>query len=152
MENKGCLSAFAVIAAAIIGGLFLPNNTLLTFLAGPGNPPVYRDAPPVPDRPTTVVPAYVPPANNVDPQTDHAVSPTQCVITTVNPLVALMSEPNTFSQEVVQVPPGQYNVLAHRIVQFGPTEQSWFQIQVDGRSGWVRNDTWTINSKTNACP
>jgi hypothetical protein len=77
---------------------------------------------------------------------------TGCVVTIANTLVALMSEPSRFSQELVKVKPGEYTTSEYKVVPFAGQDQGWFQIEAEGRKGWIANDTWTIASKTNACP
>ena len=49
------------------------------------------------------------------------------------------------------VKPGEYPRLGYQVVEFAGIDQGWFQIEAEGRKGWIANDTWTISSKTNAC-
>lgn len=86
------------------------------------------------------------------PTSPPAASTTGCVVTISNPLVSLMSEPDTFSQELVRVGPGEYATSDYTVTTFASQEQGWFQIEAEGRTGWIRNDTWTIAEKTSACP
>lgn len=74
-----------------------------------------------------------------------------CVVTITNPLVALMGEPSKFSQELVRIKPGEYTTSDYKVVRL-VKDQGWFQIEAEGRNGWIANDTWTIASKTSACP
>lgn len=93
------------------------------------------------------------PAPTDEPDPDPAAeASTDCVLTISNELVPLMSEPDTFSQEIMNVSSGDYPTSDFREVLFGDTQQGWFQIEADGRTGWVRNDTWTIADKTSGCP
>lgn len=72
-------------------------------------------------------------------------------MTITNPIVPLMKEPNRFGQQLVQVQPGQYQVLGSKTINFAGKDQGWYQIQTDGRKGWIADDTWTISSKTGTC-
>lgn len=74
-----------------------------------------------------------------------------CVVTIQNPLVSLQSEPDPVGQGTTRVPPGDYTVQAYETRQH-VSEIGFFRITVDGRSGWIKNNTWTIESKTSACP
>ena len=75
-----------------------------------------------------------------------------CVVTISNKLVSLMSDPDPFSTEITSVDPGEYETIDYTVVETGPGEQGWFKINVNGREGWIKNDTWTIESKTADCP
>ena len=67
-------------------------------------------------------------------------------MTITNRLVSLHSDPDVFSRKIIKVEPGEYSVLNHN------RNQSWFQIQAEGRTGWIKNDTWTIDKKNIKCP
>ena len=82
----------------------------------------------------------------------EAKSASGCVVTISNELVSLMSQPDEFSTEISSVEPGEYETMNYKVVETGPGEQGWFKIQVEGREGWIKNDTWTIDSKTEECP
>jgi hypothetical protein len=90
--------------------------------------------------------------NTLPPATNTPVAPTGCIVTIGNSLVPLMSEPDQFSIEVIRVPLGEYSTLQYKEVPFGSHMRGWFQIQAGERTGWIRNDTWTIAAKTSACP
>jgi hypothetical protein len=75
-----------------------------------------------------------------------------CQVTIANPLATLMEEPDTFSQEIMRIPAGVYAVEAIENVSFGPETQRWFRITVEGRTGFVRDDTFNIERKTGDCP
>ncbi|MEZ4729165.1 MAG: hypothetical protein R3E79_18685 [Caldilineaceae bacterium] len=62
-----------------------------------------------------------------------------------------MQEPDPFSQELSRIEVGDYLTLGYMERPFVNQNQGWFQIEVDGRIGWVRNDTWTVAKKTSAC-
>ena len=63
-----------------------------------------------------------------------------CIITIENSLVPLMNKPDTFSNEIITV---EENPIG---------TQGWFKISVNSREGWIKNDTWTISSKSAECP
>lgn len=75
-----------------------------------------------------------------------------CVVTIDNKLVSLKPEPDPMSQGTVRVPPGEYEVKDYQTTTHASTEMGFFRITVDGRTGWVANDTWAIADKTSACP
>jgi hypothetical protein len=75
-----------------------------------------------------------------------------CVVTITNPLVSLMSDPETFSQEIIRIDPGEYTVITSQNTTFGGTTQRWLKISADGRQGWIRDNGWTIAEKSPACP
>jgi hypothetical protein len=75
-----------------------------------------------------------------------------CVLTISNPLATIHTEPDTFSQEVSRVPAGDYVPSRWQEVQFGQQTQLWFEISVNGRTGWIRSSTFDIESKSSDCP
>lgn len=114
--------------------------------------PGFGEATQVPPTSSAGEPTSGPPVSSGNPTSPPSSSTTGCVVTISNPLVSLMSEPDTFSQELVRVGPGEYATLDYTVTTFGSQEQGWFQIEAEGRTGWIRNDTWTIAEKTSACP
>ncbi|NJL36263.1 MAG: hypothetical protein HC899_05510 [Leptolyngbyaceae cyanobacterium SM1_4_3] len=75
-----------------------------------------------------------------------------CILTITNSLVPLRSEPENFSQELITVRPGEYIPIDYRVTSFGGLRNDgWFMIEAEGRRGWIRDDTWTIDSKTRLC-
>lgn len=83
-------------------------------------------------------------------ETDTPLS--ECTITIDRPLVHLMSEANQFSPAVLEVRSGDYGATVYRLVSFGGghIKQGWFQIQVEGRTGWINSEA--IGAKTSGCP
>jgi hypothetical protein len=76
-----------------------------------------------------------------------------CIITISNPLVTLMSQPDSFSRELVKVKPGTYNPIEHAITDFHSLKQEgWFRVEFEGKKGWVSNNTWSIEKKSSSCP
>jgi chemotaxis protein histidine kinase CheA len=75
-----------------------------------------------------------------------------CILTITNSLVSLSSEPQRQSQELIRVRPGEYIPVDYTVTSFGGLRNDgWFLIEAEGRRGWIRDDTWTINSKTRLC-
>ena len=75
-----------------------------------------------------------------------------CILTITNSLFSLKSKPENFSQELISVSPGQYIPIDYTVTNFGGLRNDgWFLIEAGGRRGWIREDTWTINSKTRLC-
>lgn len=74
-----------------------------------------------------------------------------CTIVISNPLVDLHSEPDTFSPTILRVDAGAYSVDAETTTIFGPTKQIWLQITVSGQTGWVRDSTFNIATKSEEC-
>jgi hypothetical protein len=66
-------------------------------------------------------------------------------------MVGLKTEPSRFSQELVRVKPGAYTPVDYKVVRF-VEDQGWFQIEAEGRRGWIPNDTFSVDSKTSVCP
>ncbi len=77
---------------------------------------------------------------------NHSPSSTGCVVTITNSLVALKRESSNSSPEIIRVPRGKYDVLAYA------NSETWYQIKIGERVGWIKNNTWTIGSKNNICP
>jgi hypothetical protein len=128
-----------VIALAIfilfVVGMFIwgPGSSLTSFP---------RALPDEPEWPSTDAQSQAASTNTV----------AQCTITIINPVVALKSEPDNFSRDLIHVTPGPYHALDHRILRSLSGEEAWFQIEVDGRTGWILDNTWAIDAKTASCP
>lgn len=75
-----------------------------------------------------------------------------CQITIANPLTVIREQPDVFAQEAAPVPAGVYPTLEVRNVEFGSQDQRWFRISVTGRSGWIRDSSFDVDSKSAACP
>lgn len=98
-----------------------------------------------------VEPSSPPPGARVgDGSPDAGV--TGCVITTTNPLATTHEKPDSFSQEVVRLPPGSYRVEDIRTTTFVNEPQRWFLVAADARSGWLEDTTFNIDSRSVDCP
>jgi hypothetical protein len=85
-------------------------------------------------------------------ESSESSSDASCVVTISNELVPLKLKPDTFSQDIIRVPPGEYTITGFQEVPFGSIVEMWYQILADGESGWIKNDTWTIADKAGTCP
>jgi hypothetical protein len=99
--------------------------------------PTVQTSTPIPQQPPTVAPSE----NN----------PTECILTITNPLVALRSQPGWPNPELAKIKPGQYTALNRMVVPFAGVNEGWFQIEAEGRKGWIPDNTIMIDSKTTAC-
>jgi hypothetical protein len=75
----------------------------------------------------------------------------KCQIYISNQLVVLYEEPKNFAQESVKVPTGKYDVLDTQTTEWVDKNQRWLKIQVGKREGWIKDNTWTIEKKSDAC-
>ncbi|PSR16648.1 Clp protease [filamentous cyanobacterium CCP3] len=76
-----------------------------------------------------------------------------CSITIENPLVSLNQKPDNFSRELVKVPSGSYEPSAHGTrSSWVMGEEAWFHVEVEGRKGWIKDDTFNIDGKSIECP
>ena len=82
----------------------------------------------------------------------QAIASSGCVVTINRPFVSLMSEPAPFSQELIRVSSGEYTISDYVTRSFAGSAQGWFEITSGGRTGWVSNDTMTVDAKTSTCP
>jgi hypothetical protein len=100
---------------------------------------------PTPASSPTVIPSPTPTGTPSAPITG-------CVLTITNPFVSLHAEPDIQSEEIGDVPPGQYETSATAQTEFGGQAQRWFEITASSRTGWVLYDTIQIASKSADCP
>lgn len=91
-------------------------------------------------------------APNNNPETNQSNQLSGCILIIENSLVTLISEPDTFSSEIINVPEGDYEPSEYTIEENPVQSQGWFKIRVDSREGWIKNDTWTIAEKSDECP
>jgi hypothetical protein len=136
--------AFADTLGGEVGSPINPSPSPVTVL------PTVLPVLPSPSTPPDLSPSSPP---VLLPENPPKPDPNKCVVTITNSLVALKADPETFSREIIGVPSGDYTVLDYKVVNFGGlTNDGWFQIEVSGRTGWIVDNTWTINAKTQVCP
>jgi hypothetical protein len=70
----------------------------------------------------------------------------QCRGVIRNPLSILYEETDRFSQQIAQIPAGEYEVVEVETVT-RINEERWLRIDVDGALGWIPDDTWTVDSR-----
>lgn len=75
----------------------------------------------------------------------------RCQVAITNSLATIYEEPDRFSQEIVDIPRGTYEVFDFVVIDEGRS-QRWLFIDVDGRNGWVADTTFAIEKKSPACP
>jgi hypothetical protein len=73
-----------------------------------------------------------------EPRLDNS----KCQIYITNPLVTMYEEPRNFSQEMVKVPTGKYDVLDTQKTEWVDKNERWLKIQVGKREGWIKDNTW----------
>lgn len=138
------------VLLGLLGLALLMLGLNLDSLTGEGSPDPSPAPPSVPGIEGGLPATGAPPASPRDPEDRVFVE--GCVVTISNPLVSMHEEPDRFSQEVVRVPAGDYGVLESADVErLGPS-QRWFRIQVDSRSGWIPDDSFTVDGKSPQCP
>lgn len=112
--------------------------------------------PPSPNPPPTPVPSVSTPSPTA--QSSLTAPPTQsgdttsCVLTISNPLVSLYEKADLFSLELGRVPVGDYSPSDTVVVDFAGKQQRYFQISVEGKIGWILDDTILVARKSAACP
>ncbi len=75
-----------------------------------------------------------------------------CAVTVANPLLMLRETPDPFGQESVKVAAGTYKVSDIAETPWAGAPQRWFRIDVGTRSGWIRDDSFNIDSRSDSCP
>lgn len=75
-----------------------------------------------------------------------------CTVTVANPLVMLRETPEPFGQEFVKVAAGTYKVSDITNTSWAGAQQRWFKIDVGTRTGWIRDDSFNIDSRSDSCP
>lgn len=96
-------------------------------------------------------PVSTPQATRTAPPTQSG-DTTSCVITISNPLVSMYEKADLFSLELGRVPVDNYSPSDTVVVDFAGKQERWFQISVEGKMGWVLDDTILIARKSAACP
>ncbi|ORA38747.1 hypothetical protein [Mycobacterium aquaticum] len=91
-------------------------------------------------------------AAGTEGKTPGPVSAGTCAVTVANPLVMLRETPEPFGQESVKVAAGTYKVSDIADTSWAGAPQRWFRIDVGTRSGWIRDDSFSIDSRSDSCP
>jgi hypothetical protein len=162
----GNFKLFGAEVAATISNRFLRfvafalGTTFLVVAMHSPNPGNIPGVPTSSSQTTQSVPSSLslqtPPSNSSSvqpsPSPSAVGSSSACVLTISNPLVPLMGEPERLGRQIAKARPGEYASLGHRIIDRGLGEEGWFKIEVEGRKGWIVDDTWTIDRKSSSCP
>lgn len=91
------------------------------------------------------------PSQELPTPTPPVADSSTCVITISNPLAPLHEEPENFSQEIMNVPVGDYTVTNTTNTDFAGQSERWLEITVQDRTGWVQDNTIIVASKSAAC-
>ena len=94
---------------------------------------------------------------SLDPGTPTPLPPTAvpqegCVLTISNPFATIRAEPSHSSEEIGDVPAGEYATSDTRIVEFAGKDERWFEITASGRTGWIEYNNIIVESKSADCP
>ncbi len=141
--------AVGVLVALIAGGsapwwwdrVFDPDR-------GPTTTTAVTTTTPIPSGPTTGPVT----ATTARPTTTTAAALDGCVVTIVNPLVTMFEQPDAFGPQVGRLPTGQHQVLEWRLVPFAGSDDRWFLVSAEGRTGWIMDSTILIDTKSADCP
>jgi hypothetical protein len=90
-------------------------------------------------------------ASTTAPPVTLAQSSSGCYITVIDPLTQIVSAPSPALSSGFPAAEGRYQALANRMVNWGGSITRWFEISVDGRTGWVPNDGIQIRISA-GCP
>jgi hypothetical protein len=144
-----------LVVLAITGGVACGAGLVQCLpVAGPvqtAPPTPFVTVPPDTGPPDTAPPDTAPP--DTAPPDTAPPDLSGCVLTIQNPLVRLHEEPDPFSLDVGPAPRDTYVPIDTRVVEFVPGSPArWFQIEAQGRTGWVEDDGIQIASKSDECP
>jgi len=137
----------------LAGGTLGVGCLAVAFMIGgwiPFSPPAPPPSPTPTSAPTLTPSAPVPPASETAGPPE-SVAPVGCVLTISNPFASIHEEPDEFSP-ADKVPAGAYAVSDTQMVDFAGAKERWFRISVGSKSGWIRDDTILIESKSADCP
>lgn len=74
-----------------------------------------------------------------------------CVFTISDASITLMSEPSVSAERLIQVYSGEYTRLDKQVFETQSGEECWYEINVDGQTGWIQDDPSTLINKSGAC-
>lgn len=144
----------AVAGVAVLGlGLVMEPPDLFARGAAPTATPTPSTTPSSTPEPTATpapAPAPVPVPAPTPTTAPPPAEPDQCVIDVTFPMASLNEEPSHRSRVLSQVPQGAYSPTSVDLVEWAGREEQWFQIEVDGRVGWILDDP-IILTKSTAC-
>lgn len=93
------------------------------------------------------------------PETDQSGTPSGdsfdvagCVITVDHIGAQIHSEPNHAARVLASVPDGDYRPSAATESDWAGLTEIWYQLTVDGRTGWLPYSTITVRSVSSDCP
>ena len=112
----------------------------LAFIALAFLGPIWSKGPGTNSRPTevpTTIPTRQPTLSPTSPSTEGTQAPTGCMLDIQHPFITLKSEPDISSEDIITVKEGPHTVLDYEKTQFAGQQQTWFQIEDQGRKGWV---------------
>lgn len=139
--------------APIVAMVFIFGPFVSAYVESRMNSPA-RPAPTSPAAPAPAPQPTSPPPPTPVPAAKPTTAPPSkdCVLTIENPFVELKREPRHDGLTLGRVPPGQYRHLDYREVDWAGRMEGWFQIDAEGRTGWIVYNTITVKSKTPSCP
>lgn len=75
-----------------------------------------------------------------------------CEITVDHIGAQIHDEPNHAARVLVSVPSGDYSPLAATEATWAGRVELWYQLDVNGRVGWLVDDTILVTAKSGGCP
>ena len=90
--------------------------------------------------------------SSLDEQLSAEYQPLNNCTVTITRSVDLEVAPYPLGTPLLRIPQGQYESTKYAEIQWAGSPMGFFQISVEGRAGWVRNDTFHISEKTAGCP
>ena len=145
------------IALVVCNYLFSPNSTVAPIpdsTTDPASGPTAVQSPPTTPASASVstsIPATAVTLSTSQPPNPGASSTTDCILTISFDFAMIRSEPDMRKPELATVKSGQYTALARTTSTFAGKEFNWFQIESEGRTGWIVDDGIQIESKTLPC-
>ena len=144
--SKGLLAAIALVGLAlpVLSATFADGGPTTTIA-----PAVSTSTPKLPVRTTATSPAV--PSTGVTPTALVTTIPKGCVIEIKHFAAELKEEPTHRSRTISSVPETTYIPRDIAQTEFAGRDEQWFQIEVDGRVGWIWDDP-IILTKNSDCP
>lgn len=139
---------------------FFFGAALLVFALGIELPPLSALAPtPNDETPTpeiTIVPDQTSTSESIStleitPETPPS-NLSDCVVTVTHDFANFSDRPSHDARVLGGVEKGEYRVLDYRLASWAGREEMWYQIQHNGKPGWIEDSPIIIGSKTASCP